>query len=171
MKTSCLLIIIGMLAFGLHQNVIAQVPLSTLTQDTIVQLPTFLNTTYLLDGKRLTPQVMEWFMKDVPSAHENIRLSMISDQISITGYTLGSLFVLSSFFIPDENAKTSRNLRTVGGISILSGICLQIVGNDFKKKSVNQYNQSIKALHQAKQQSKELKLEVGGLQLRGVLIF
>ena len=162
---------IGMLTFGLHQNASAQVPLSTLTQDTIVRLPTFLNSTYLLDGKKLTPQVMEWFMKDVPGAHENIRLSMISDQISITGYTLGSLFVLSSFFIPDDNTKASRNLRTVGAISILSGISLQIVGNDFKKKSVHEYNQSIKSLHQANQKGKELKLEVGGLQIRGVLTF
>jgi len=129
----------------------AQNTYKEIAQDTIVTLPGFLGNTYLLDGKKLNLQVMQWFMSDHPNAYSNIRAATLSDQLSVAGYTVGGVFLLSGFLVKDEDAALSRDLLLWGGIGIGSGLILQVVSLSYQKSAIRIYNDDIRRYYRKKE--------------------
>lgn len=132
-----------LLCFSVH----SQNTLKDLAADTIIAYPQFLNTTYLLNGKVLNASVMEWFMSDYAEPYENIRISIISDQISVGSYTIGSLFLISSFLIDQDRKRVISDLHLWGAVGIGGGVIFQIVSGKFKRKAVMGYNDEIKKVY------------------------
>jgi hypothetical protein len=125
----------------------AQVTHHDLVQDTIIYRTSFLNRTYLLNGKPLTLPVMAFFMKDYPSANNEIRLAQFSDQFCITGYSIGSLFTIGGLLISRQNKDLGDDLIKLGLAGIGAGLIFQVVSGNFKYKAVQNYNEEIKKIY------------------------
>lgn len=161
--------LITILLFMVIQS-IAQPTYKQLAGDTIVIHDSFLNTSYLLNGKRLNPVVMEWFMSDYPEAYEAIRISNISEQISTGSYIVGSLFLLSSFLTDSETRpQLVNNLQFYGGLGLGGGILFQLVSGKARRNAVDNYNQDIRQIYRSK--TGNLEVRIDGSLLKGVCRF
>ncbi len=132
------------LLFGQVQ---AQNTYHQIARDTIIRIPGFLGSTYLLDGKRMNLSVMEWFMSDYPQAYDQIRLAVLTDQVSIVSYTIGGLFCFSGLLIQPEDMQTGGKLLRIGLGGIGGGVAFQLLSNRFQKKAVEKYNEEVYTLY------------------------
>ncbi len=139
--------------------------------DTIVAHHTFLNSSYLLNGKKMNPSVMQWFMSDYPEAYESIRISNISEQVSIASYSLGSIFILSGFIVESRNPRISRELQLWGITGLGGGIVFQIISGRYRRKAVEQYNDQIQYIYQNGQNPVSFQLEIIPAGIKGVVSF
>ncbi len=119
-----------------------------LAQDTIVIKKGTLGPTYYLDGKRMGLPVMDWFMSDHPAAKDHIRTATVTNQLSITGYGLGGVFLMSGILVAEEDAQISSNLVRWGAYSFGAGILLQIISGSFQRSAVRLYNEDIRSIYQ-----------------------
>lgn len=142
-KLSCLFVLLWLSLSG-------QPTYNSLAQDTIITKRGLLSNIYLLDGKRLTLEVMEFFMADHPSAHSQIKVAQTTEQLSIVGYGLGSIFLLGGALLHDDNPGLSRDLFFYGGVGMGSGLIFQIISNNYQKNAVFLYNQGIKSQYRNK---------------------
>ncbi len=129
-----------------------------IVRDTIITIPGFLHNTYLLDGKKMTLPVMDWFMMDYPTAHDEINLALLTNQASIVGYTIGGLFGLSGLLIYQRDKALGGDLLQLGGIGIGAGITFQVFSGIFKRRAVRTYNQEI--IHLYKKQGTALQMQL-----------
>lgn len=121
----------------------------SLASDTIVRHQEFLGPGYYLDGKRLNLAVMDWFMSDYPQAREQIRLAVVSDQLSVATYAVGGLFVLSGVLVRGDDVNLSNDMLKLGILSGGAGVAFQILEVTFKKNAVQKYNEGVRAHQQA----------------------
>lgn len=135
-----------------------------IAKDTIITKSEFVGSTYLLNGKKLSLPVMEWFMRDYPSSYDAIQPAIITDQLSVATYSVGSIFLLGGLLVNQQDRKLSSELYLLGGITISSGVLLQIISASFQKKAVELYNLEVKKSYgQARKLSLELGLIDGGV--------
>jgi hypothetical protein len=150
---------IALLSFG-------QRPYNSIVQDTIIAKPGFLSTTYLLDGKALNLQVMDFFMADHPSAQAHIKIAILTDQLSFTGYGVGGLFLLTGILSRDNNSRLSKDLIRYGAITMGSGLLFQIISKNYQKNAVAFYNEGIKAHYRRERNNAYLELGAGAQGLK-----
>ncbi|HQU59016.1 MAG: hypothetical protein KDD02_09435 [Phaeodactylibacter sp.] len=131
-----------------------------LAQDTIVTRPAFLGNVYLLDGKRINLQVMQWFMTDHPLAYDQIRGAAVTDQMAVIGYTAGGLIFLSGYLIGQQDQGTGNDLMLMGGAGLGAGFFLTLISNGYKRRAVLFYNKDIRQFHQ-KDKNVGLKFGIG----------
>ena len=112
--------------------------------DTIISKSEFIGTTYLMNGKKLTLPVMEWFMQDYPSSFDAIQPAIVSDQLSVATYSVGSIFLIGGLFINDRDKRLSNNLIGLGGLTIGSGLLLQYISGRYQKRAIRLYNLEVK---------------------------
>lgn len=134
----------------LQCSVLGQSNYHTLAQDTIITKKGLLSNAYLLDGKRLSLEVMEFFMMDNPGAYNQIKVANLTDQLSLTGYSLGSIIMLTGILLSEDNPRLSRDLYLYGGLSLGGGIIFQIVSHSYQKEAVYLYNEGIKSSYERK---------------------
>lgn len=149
----------------------AQSTYNQIASDTIVAHHTFLNSSYLLNGKKLNPSVMQWFMSDYGEAYENIRISNISEQISIGSYSIGSLFILSGFIVESQNPRISRELKLWGVLGLGSGIVFQVFSGRYRRKAVELYNDQIQSIYQDTRQPVSIMIKIESGQVKSVVSF
>lgn len=126
----------------------AQPTYHTIAQDTIITIPRFPRNTYLLNGKKLTLPVMRWFMEDYQLANDQVELAVLTNQLSVSGYSIGSVFLLTGFFINDQNRQVSNDIIRLGAVGIGAGILFQILSQGYEKKATRYYNAEVRALYQ-----------------------
>lgn len=129
-----------------------------IAKDTIIQVPGFLGTMYLLDGKKLNLSVMDWFMTDYPEARDKIRVAVLTDQVSIVGYTFGGLFCLTGLLFHREDPELGNSLLKMGAAGIGAGITFQVISSSFQKKAVRYYNQEIQSIYKSHTGAVNLKI-------------
>jgi len=142
-----------------NQILHGQPTLSSLARDTIVAKSDFMNTTYLLSGKKLTLPVMQWFMSDYPEANDYIRVAALSSQVSLTGFSVGGLFGLSGLFIYQQNERIGSDMLKLGIGGIGVGVAFQLLSSAYKKKATKSYNRAVKNFFHV-QGAAQFKLEV-----------
>lgn len=106
----------------------------------------------------MTLPVMDWFMMDYPTAHDEINLALLTNQASIVGYTIGGLFGLSGLLIYQRDKALGGDLLQLGGIGIGAGITFQVFSGIFKRRAVRTYNQEI--IHLYKKQGTALQMQL-----------
>lgn len=142
------LMVIALLFAMLPTMVInGQTTYNKIARDTIVTQKVFLGKTYLLNGKKLTLPVMQWFMSDYPTANDAIRVAVKSDQLSIVGFTVGSLFALGGTLVYNQNDELGEDLFLLSGVGLGSGMLLQLFSGAYQSKAVKGYNYEIKSLY------------------------
>ncbi len=127
----------------------AQPTYHEIAQDTIVTLRQFPRNAYLLNGKKLSLPVMHWFMADYQSAADQADLAVLSNQLSVAGYSVGSVFLLTGILVSDQNKRLSNNLFGLGAIGMGAGLVFQLLSQGHEKKAVRRYNLEIKALYRS----------------------
>lgn len=148
---------------------IAQPTYKQLAGDTIITRQTFMNTTYLLNGRKLNPTVMEWFMADYTESYADIRISIISEQVSTGSYTAGALFLFSSVLVDESRPRIINNLRIWGGLGIGGGIIFQLISGSYRKEAVSSYNRDIKQIYRSK--AGNFKMNVENTSIKGTFLF
>lgn len=138
---------------------------NSIARDTIIIKPGFITNVYLLDGKRLNLQVMDFFMADHPSARARIKGAMITDQVSIVGYSVGGLFLITGFLVSQTNPGISRDLYLYGSLGAGGGLIFQLISNNFRKEAVYLYNDGIKAYYRNKGLGLSLQINATGLRI------
>lgn len=136
---------------------------NSISRDTIISITGTFSSYYLLDGKKLSLPVMQWFMADHPDAYSQIKVANVTDQLSLAGYTAGGVLLLSGVLLYSDSQQTSRDFYMYGGIAFASGILFQIVSNSLKKKAVTIYNEDVKKYYY--QKSIGLHLGENGIEL------
>lgn len=102
-------------------------------------------------------------MRDYPSSYDAIQPAIITDQLSVATYSVGSIFLLGGLLVNQQDRKLSSELYLLGGITISSGVLLQVISGSFQKKAVELYNVEVKKSYgQARKLSLELGLIDGG---------
>lgn len=137
-----------------------------IVRDTIVTLRKFPASTYLLDGKRLNLSVMDWFMTDYPDAHDQINLSLLTEQVSVASYSIGALFGLTGLLVNRQDPHLGNELLQIGGIGIGSGIIFHLFSGGFKKKAVRYYNEDVRKLYKIEGNQINVKLDPNGVGFR-----
>lgn len=130
-----------------YEATIGQNTYQNIVRDTIVTLRKFPASTYLLDGKKLNLSVMDWFMTDYPAAHDQINLSMLTEQVSVASYSIGGLFGLTGLLVNRQDPHLGNELLQIGGIGIGSGIIFHLFSAGFQKKAVRYYNEDVRKLY------------------------
>lgn len=155
-----------------NQVLHSQPTLSSLAGDTIVSKSEFLSTTYLLNGKKLTLPVMQWFMSDYPEANDQIRISALSSQVSLTGLSVGGLFGLSGLFLYQQNERVGGDMLKIGAGGISLGIAFQLLASAYKKRAVESYNRAVKkSFHAHGAKDFKLELQPDGAGIRFAFVF
>lgn len=137
-----------------------------IVRDTIITIPGILHNTYLLDGKKMTLPVMDWFMMDYPAAHDEINLALLSNQASIAGYTIGGLFGLSGLLIYQRDKALGGDLLQLGGIGIGTGITFQVFSGIFKRRAVRTYNRAVINLYKKQGTAIHTKVQATGINIQ-----
>jgi hypothetical protein len=137
-----------------------------IVRDTIVTLRAFPVNTYLLDGKKLNLSVMDWFMTDYPAAHDQINLSMLTEQVSVASYSIGALFGLTGLLVHQQDPHLGNDLLQIGSIGIGSGIVFHFFSGGFKKRAVRYYNEDVRKLYKTEGNGVNVKLDQNGFGLR-----
>lgn len=101
---------------------------------------------YYMGGRKVNLAIMEWFMHDYPAARKDIGSAIVADQLSVVGYSVGSLFTVTGLLVYEPNERLGGNLLMFGGVSLGAGILFQVVSGKYKKRAVRKYNA---ALHSA----------------------
>ena len=162
------LFVIGLCNQILH----SQPTLSSLARDTIVAKSEFLSTTYLLNGKKLTLPVMQWFMSDYPEANDQIRISALSSQVSLTGLSVGGLFGLSGLFLYQQNERIGGDMLKIGAGGIALGVGFQLLASVYKKRAAKSYNRAVrKSFHAQGSTDFKLELQPDGSGIRFAFVF
>ncbi|MCO6489619.1 MAG: hypothetical protein J5I98_14485 [Phaeodactylibacter sp.] len=125
-------------------GVFSQSPYHELAKDTIITRPALFGNAYLLDGKRLNIQVMQWFMTDHPLAHDQMQVAVVSDQMAAVSYTIGGIIFLGGLLIRQDNRGTGEDLMLLGGAGIGGGLLLSIISGSHQRRAVQLYNEDIK---------------------------
>lgn len=141
------LLLLSLFFLSLPLQLFAQRTYDKLARDTIIKSSDFLGSSYYLDGKKISLPVMEWFMSDYPLANDAIRVAVVSDQLSVIGYTLGGIFLVSGVFTVQQGQPDGQELIIIGGILSAGGLLFQSITNAYKRKAVGVYNREIKALY------------------------
>lgn len=118
-----------------------------LAQDTIITRPTFFGNVYLLDGKRLNLQVMQWFMTGHPQAYDQIKVAQVTSQLAVVSFTAGGLVFLSGYLIGREDPPLGNDLMLLGGSGLGAGLLLTLVSNGYQRRAVKFYNGDIRLYH------------------------
>ena len=139
--------------------------------DTIIAHHTFLNSSYLLNGKKLNPSVMQWFMSDFEEAYESIRISNISEQVSIGSYSIGGIFLLSGILTSAQNPRVSKELKLWGLLGFGSGLVFQIISIKYRRNAVEQYNDSIRSIYYPVNRPITIKVKIESGQVKSVVSF
>ncbi|NET32451.1 MAG: hypothetical protein F6K19_10640 [Cyanothece sp. SIO1E1] len=122
----------------------------SVAQDTIMMLNNGMGFDYYMSGRKVNLAVMEWYMHDFPFAKKDIHTAVVSDQLSVAGYSVGSLFTVTGLLVYEPNQKLGSDLMMLGGISLGTGIIFQIISGKYKKTAVRKYNAAMR-------KSKEVK--------------
>ncbi|MFM9950928.1 MAG: hypothetical protein ACKV1O_23540 [Saprospiraceae bacterium] len=155
-----------------NQILHSQPTLSSLARDTIVAKSEFLSTTYLLNGKKLTLPVMQWFMSDYPEANDQIRISALSSQVSLTGLSVGGLFGLSGLFLYQQNERIGGDMLKIGAGGITLGVAFQLLASVYKKRAAKSYNRAVKkSFHAQGATNFKLELQPDGSGIRFAFVF
>lgn len=125
-------------------NLRAQTPYHELAKDTIITRPILFGNAYLLDGKTLNMQVMQWFMKDHPMAHDQIRVAVISDQLAAVSFTAGGMIFLGGILIREDNPGAGQDLMLMGGAGLGAGLLFSIISGGHQRRAVQLYNEDIR---------------------------
>ncbi len=153
-----------------NQLLHGQPTLSTMSKDTIVARSELLSTTYLLNGKKLNLPVMQWFMSDYPEAHDNIRVSALSNQISLAGFSVGALFGFTGLLIFNQNERVGSDMLKVGAVGMGTGVAFHLISASYKRRAVRNYNRAVKKLYHASGAS-YFRFEQNGLGARFAFVF
>ena len=148
-------------------NASAQGLQQELGRDTFYYRTSFLNRTYLLDGKPVNLPVMAFFMRDIPESNNDINIAQISDQLTIAGYSIGSLFTIGGMFVTRQDKELGNGLIQLGLIGISSGVIFQIVSGHFKFEAVKHYNKAVKRNDRKKVSNLQVRL---GIQQTGIVL-
>lgn len=155
-----------------NQILHSQPTLSSLARDTIVAKSDFMSTTYLLNGKKLTLPVMQWFMSDYAQANDNIKVSALSTQASLAGFSIGGLFGLSGLFIYQQNERIGGDMLKIGAVGIGAGVAFQFLASAYKKRAVKSYNRAvIKSFHAQSDVHFKVELQPDGAGFRFAFVF
>ncbi|MCB0560284.1 MAG: hypothetical protein H6573_33140 [Lewinellaceae bacterium] len=138
------LLFTSILCFSLLAGALSQSPYHEMAKDTIITRPLFFGNAYLLDGKRLNIQVMQWFMTDHPLAHDQIRVSVVSGQMAGVGYTVGGMIFLGGLLVGQDDRAAGEDLMLMGGVGIGAGLLLSIISGGHQRRAVQLYNEDIK---------------------------
>lgn len=138
----------------------AQITHTDMVQDTIFYRSSFLNRTYLLNGKPLTLPVMAFFMKDFPVANNDIQIAQLSDQLCITGYSLGSLFTIGGLMVSRQNKDLGQDLMQLGLAGVGAGLVFQLISGGFKFRAVRHYNEEVRRLYQKNTSTLQFKADL-----------
>lgn len=125
-------------------------PQNAISQDTILMLNSGMGIDYYMGGRKVNLAVMEWYMHDFPSAKKDIHTAVVSDQLSVVGYSVGSLFTVTGLLVYEPNQKLGSNLMMIGGLSLGTGIIFQIISGKYKKTAVRKYNSAMRKKKHAK---------------------
>ena len=132
-----------------------------MASDTIITKKEFLANIYLLDGKKINLPVMEWFMQDYPSSYDAIQPALISDQLSVATYSVGTIFILGGLIVNNRDRDLSNNLIVLGGVAAGSGLLLQYVSGRFQKRAIRLYNIEVKKSYS---QANSISVDIGLLE-------
>ena len=138
------LLFTSVLCFSLFAGTFSQSPYHEMAKDTIITRPILFGNAYLLDGKRLNIQVMQWFMTDHPFAHDQIRVSVVSGQMAAVGYTVGGMIFLGGLLVWQDDKAAGKDLMLMGGAGIGAGLFFSIISGGHQRKAVQLYNEDIK---------------------------
>lgn len=116
---------------------------------------------YYMSGRKINLAVMEWYMHDFPSAKKDIHTAVVSDQLSVAGYSVGSLFTVTGLLVYEPNKKLGSDLMMLGGISLGTGIIFQIVSGKYKKMAVRKYNAAMRKRKDVKATGSVYKTQFG----------
>ncbi len=144
-------------------------PANPISPDTILMLNNGMGIDYYMSGRKVNLAVMEWYMHDIPSAKKDIHAALVSDQLSVVGYSAGSLFTVTGLLVYEPNQKLASNLMMIGGISLGTGIISQIISGKYKKTAVRKYNAAIRKSKQMKAKGVSYRARFG-LNSRGLVI-
>lgn len=146
----------------------AQSPYHELARDTIITRRIFLGNVYLLDGKKLNLEVMQWFMSEHPSAYDQIQVAVVADQAAAVSYTLGSLALLSGVLVGQDNEAAGRDLMLMGSGGIGGGLVFTLISGAYQRRAVSSYNNSIKQqYYKRKKINYSLQMKGGGVSIVG----
>jgi len=112
--------------------------------DSILTLKHGVGATYYMKGRKVNLPIMEWFMQDSPAAKKEISAAIVADQLSVVGYTVGSVFTITGLLVYEPNQRLGQDLMMMGGVSLGAGILFQIISGKYKKRAVERYNKSIR---------------------------
>ncbi|MBX2873675.1 MAG: hypothetical protein KTR30_16285 [Saprospiraceae bacterium] len=113
---------------------------NAISQDTILMISNGVGMDYYMSGRKVNLAVMEWYMHDFPTAKKDIHTAVVSDQLSVAGYSVGSLFTVTGLLVYEPNQRLGNNLMMIGGISLGTGIIFQIISGKYKRTAVRKYN-------------------------------
>ena len=137
----------------------AQIAHTEIARDTIAYQSSFLNRSYHLNGKPLTLPVMAFFMKDFPGPNNDIQAAQLSDQLCITGYSLGSLFTVGGFMVARQNKDLGQDLIQLGLAGIGAGLIFQLISGSFKFRAVRHYNEEVQKIYRKNSSRIEIKAD------------
>ena len=132
------------LSVAIAANAFSQSPYHELAQDTIITRPIFFGNAYLLDGKPLSLQVMQWFMTDHPLAHDQIRVAVVSDQLAAVSFTVGGIIFLGGILVRQGDQGAGEDLMLMGGAGLGGGLLFSIISGGHQRRAVQLYNEDIK---------------------------
>lgn len=115
------------------------------TLDTILMINDGMGMNYYMGGRKVNLAIMEWFMHDYPGARKDISNAVVTDQLSVVGYGVGSLFTVTGLLLYEPNEGLGGNLLMFGGVSLGAGIIFQVVSGKYKKRAVRKYNAALQA--------------------------
>lgn len=95
-------------------------------------------------------------MLDFPQANDKIQFAHICNKLSNTSYVVGSIFLLGGTLAYENNRPASNEFFTLSGVSLGTGLILQMITNFFKKESVNSYNQDIISIYKTNSSAQRL---------------
>ena len=90
----------------------SSLPQRSISQDTILRLNNGMGYDYYMSGRKINLAVMEWYMHDFPSAKKDIHTAVVSDQLSVAGYSVGSLFTVTGLLVFEPNQKLGSDLTS-----------------------------------------------------------
>ena len=101
-------------------------------------------------------------MQDHPAAKKEISGAIVADQLSVVGYTVGSIFTITGLLVYEPNKHLGQDLMMMGGISLGVGILFQVVSGKYKKRAVERYNEGLRKSKSAVIKGMSFRLDFSG---------